>query len=64
MLKRLLKWNRRRRFILAYRILRNEYKRHKNAGHQVYFRAVNQSDIALNCMGCTDLEPSGRITKP
>jgi hypothetical protein len=56
-LERLKRWYRRRRFITAYRILRNEYERHRDAGHEVVFRAVNESHITLLCMECPWHEP-------
>jgi hypothetical protein len=52
-----LKWNRQRRFIKAYRILRNESERHTKAGHHVQFNAVNQSLILLVCYDCPDYAP-------
>lgn len=46
-----------RRFIKAYKILRNEAERHRDAGHIMDFRAVNQSSISMQCVGCPDLTP-------
>jgi hypothetical protein len=45
-------WYRRRRFLLAYRILRNEAERHMAAGHDMFFHATNESDLILSCMRC------------
>lgn len=47
--QKFLKWNRRRRFIAAYKILRNESERHRDAGHSVDFKAVDESYIMLTC---------------
>lgn len=49
---RLLKWYRRRRFITAYRILRNEYERHRQAGHQMQFAAINEAHVDWQCIDC------------
>lgn len=59
MKKKLIKWNRQRRFIKAYRILRNESERHRGSGHDVRFEAVNQSHIMLECINCPCLNPYG-----
>jgi hypothetical protein len=56
-LNRVLGWYRRRRFITAYRILRNEYERHRDAGHNVHFRAANEAHIDLECINCPWHEP-------
>ena len=61
MIERLIKWNRRRRFLKAYVILRNESERHRGAGHDVKFEAVSESYIVLECTRCPELQP---IAKP
>jgi hypothetical protein len=50
-------WYRRRRFLLAYRILRNEAERHMAAGHDMFFHATNESDLILSCMRCPWVGP-------
>lgn len=51
------RWWRRHRFLLAYRILRNEVERHRAAGHDTEFVAVNEARIRVECTGCPDLQP-------
>lgn len=50
------KW-RRWRFIRAYAVLRDEAARHRAAGHDVRFKAVNESLICLECHDCPELQP-------
>jgi hypothetical protein len=50
----LRKWYYERRFITAYRILRNAAERHGAAGHRVHFKAVNEAYILLECVDCPD----------
>lgn len=57
MKKDFLKAYRQRRFVSAYRILRNEYERHRDAGHDVIFFMVNQSTVTLECKDCPCLNP-------
>lgn len=52
-----MRWWRRRQFLKAYRIMRNEAERHKAAGHDVMFIAVNESFMSLECKGCPELLP-------
>lgn len=52
-----LRWNRRRRFIKAYRILRNNVERHKVAGHDIEFMAINESLVVMRCENCPELQP-------
>lgn len=59
MKKEFLKAYRRRRFLSAYRILRNEAERHRGAGHDVVFHMVNESIVYLNCEDCPCLQPFG-----
>lgn len=59
-MKKLHKRWRRRRFIKAYGILRDEANRHKEAHHLMEFVAVNESYILMRCTACPDLQP---ITK-
>ena len=51
---RVVRHLRRRRFVRAYYVLRDEAARHKAAGHDVEFIAVNESRILLMCHGCPD----------
>lgn len=57
---RLLKWYRRRRFISAYKILRNEAERHVDAGHHMTFQAINEASLDMHCFECPDLQPTGK----
>lgn len=52
-----LRWLRRRKFVWAYKVLRNEAERHKKAGHNVGFVAVNEAHISLACHNCPELLP-------
>lgn len=52
-----LRWWRRRRFMKAYRILRNEAERHTKAGHKMVFAAVNEAYIMMDCEDCPELIP-------
>lgn len=52
-----LRWFRRRKFIKAYKVLRNEAERHKKAGHNTGFVAVNEARISLVCHDCPELLP-------
>lgn len=56
MRKKFLKWYRGKRFITAYRILRDEAKRHSDAGHNVHFLAVNESYLELRCYACPNFD--------
>jgi hypothetical protein len=51
---RLRKWYYERRFITAYRILRNASERHRVKGHAVHFRAINEAYVLLECVDCPD----------
>lgn len=51
------RWFRRRQFAKAYRILRNEVERHRRAGHNVEFNAVNEALISVKCHNCPELLP-------
>lgn len=57
MFKKLIKWNRRRRFVRAYVILRDEALRHTEAGHNMHFTAVNESHMVIHCIDCPELSP-------
>ena len=59
---KLVRWNRRRLFNKAYKILRNEAEWHKKAGHAVWFSAVNEAHFELRCVNCPDLQPIVRKT--
>lgn len=52
-----LRWLRRRKFNKAYKVLRNEAERHKKAGHNTEFVAVNEALITLVCRDCPELLP-------
>jgi hypothetical protein len=56
-MKKLNRWYRRRRFITAYKILRNESERHVAAGHSMRFEAVNEAYIIMLCIDCQELLP-------
>lgn len=45
---------RRRKFVRAYKVLRDVADRHKAAGHDVEFIAVNESRVLLMCHRCPD----------
>jgi NAD-dependent SIR2 family protein deacetylase len=49
------RWWHRRRFLVAYRILRNTGERHKAAGHQSVFNA-NGSYVCWECLDCPDVD--------
>lgn len=52
------RWRRghhRRQFIKAYKILRKTADRHRVAGHDVEFTAVNESHVIMRCSSCPDL---------
>jgi hypothetical protein len=48
----LRQWYYRRRFITAYRVLRNIKERHRAAGHSVNFHISNESYVHLECENC------------
>lgn len=52
-----MRWWRRRRFLKAYRIVRNEASRHRAAGHDVHFAAVNEAMLSIECRNCPELLP-------
>ncbi len=52
-----LRWWRRRRFMKAYRILRNETERHTQAGHDMTFSAINEAHMIVHCRNCPELLP-------
>jgi hypothetical protein len=52
-----LRWWRRRRFLKAYRILRNEAERHTDAGHDMTFSVINEAHIIVHCRSCPELLP-------
>jgi ribosomal protein L31E len=52
-----MRWWRRRRFTKAYKIVRNEAERHKKAGHDVDFSAINEAWMKLECKNCPELLP-------
>ncbi len=56
-MKRLNKLYRRRRFIKACKILRNEANRHKEAGHLMEFKASRESYVLMRCTACPNLQP-------
>jgi hypothetical protein len=57
-INRFFRWYRERRFIGAYRVLRNASERHRDAGHNVHFKAVNEALICLECIDCPDFRPA------
>lgn len=56
-MKKLTRWNRRRRFGKAYKVLEKEARRHSEAGHLMQFEAINQSYILMRCTACPNLTP-------
>ena len=56
----LRRWYYHRRFMAAYRTLRDSYKRHHDAGHEVYFNATGPTDIHLTCVNCPEYHPMPR----
>lgn len=52
-----MRWWRRHRFMHAYHILEREADRHKKAGHNTEFIAVNEALILLECHECPELLP-------
>lgn len=48
----LQRWWRERRFLFAYRTLRNEEERHSAMGHRVEFTAVSPTLIGIRCLTC------------
>lgn len=56
----LIKWWYRRRFQKAYRILEGLASRHRDAGHEMYFNAVNEADLHLSCVKCPEFQPLRR----
>lgn len=56
-MRKIKRWWRRRRFITAYVILYKESERHKEAGHNVEFSAINESSISMVCLDCPELQP-------
>ena len=59
-MKKLNRWYRRRLFIIAYYILRNEAERHIAAGHTMEFIAVNEAWLTMRCLNCIDLQTTYR----
>jgi hypothetical protein len=57
MMTKFLKWNRRRRFLKAYRILRNEAERHEKQKHEMRFVAINESYFTMVCKNCPNFQP-------
>lgn len=60
MKRALIKWWYRRRLRQAQKTLRSLYERHKDAGHEVYFKVLSESDIHLNCVNCPEAQPLRR----
>lgn len=56
-MKRFNRWYRRHRFLTAYKILRNEAERHTAAGHDMQFKAINESYLSMICLDCSDSRP-------
>jgi len=54
---RLKRWYRARQFIKAYKIMRNEYEKHRDAGHNIEFEAVNSAYMFTKCHDCPNLFP-------
>jgi hypothetical protein len=54
MIPKLRKWSRERQFVMACRVLGKAAERHKAAGHDVRFEAVNEAHVRLECEGCPD----------
>jgi hypothetical protein len=54
-MNRMVRWYHKRRFITAYRILRNQAERHTAAGHDMHFIASSQAHFHLDCFDCPDL---------
>ena len=61
---KLRKWYWERRFLTAYRILRNASERHRAAGHNVQFKASNEARICLECIDCPDFRIPVSQDKP
>jgi hypothetical protein len=57
-------WYRRHRFLVAYRILRNISERHRDAGHHVRFRVINEAYIHLECYNCPDFRIPASLDGP
>lgn len=48
-----------RRFVRAYKTLRTVAERHRKAGHDVEFTAVNEGRLVLRCLTCAPERPQG-----
>lgn len=57
MKRRLNRWWRRFLFIQAYKIMRNEYERHRDAGHNIQFEAIDEARMITICTDCPDRLP-------
>lgn len=68
MFTKLKLWNRKRKFVKAYMILRKEADQHKFAGHLMHFEAVGVERIHMACPGCPEQHPytkrKDRYTRP
>jgi hypothetical protein len=49
------RWYYKKRFLLAYRILRNANERHRALGHNTEFHAVDEVHIFFECSDCPDM---------
>lgn len=65
---RVVRHLRRRKFIRAYKVLRDVAERHRADGHDVEFIAVNESHVLLMCHCCPEFAskpyPAHRATDP
>lgn len=60
MRRMLIKWWYRRKYQQAYATLEKLVRRHKDAGHEVHFSAVNEASLNLYCHDCPELQPLRR----
>ena len=60
MRRMLLKWYYGRKLRKACKILSWQYRRHKDAGHEVYFNAEDDVNISFACVNCTETQPLRR----
>lgn len=56
----LIKWWYKKKFLRAYVTLERLYQRHRDAGHEAYFSAINETNISFHCVNCTELQPLRR----
>ena len=50
----LKRWWHNRRFLFAYRTLRNAAERHRALGHRVEFSATSEHQMAIICITCKE----------